>query len=94
MNTEELKKQVVGMVDRLEGGRTVNSNDFARIASIALGKQVKVSNCIPCIKQTLKELKNWLAKIDIKVEPPIEVKVEKIITPDVKESKSRIRKTK
>lgn len=93
---EELKKQVIEMVSRLEGGKTVNSSDFARAASQALEKKVSVTNCVPCIKSTLKELKNWLNKIETKVEEPVNLiqvepkpSVKKIIKKDGQEKSKR-----
>lgn len=84
MTTKEIK-EAYEIIAKLESGRVVNSQDFARILTVATGQPVKPTRCIPCIKADLKRLKAVLANINSVVEPIINndniITEEKIIDP-------------
>jgi len=84
----ELRDQVIDVIKILEGGGKVNSYTFAQLASKALNKKVNVTNCIPCLKQSIKELKSWLELT--KPVPAPEPEPEKIIEePNVQKKNKR-----
>jgi hypothetical protein len=85
----ELRDQVIDVIKILEGGGKVNSYTFAQLASKALNKKVNVTNCIPCLKQSIKELKSWLESTKPIIEEPI---IEPPIEEQKKPSNGRSRK--
>jgi CO dehydrogenase/acetyl-CoA synthase gamma subunit (corrinoid Fe-S protein) len=85
----ELRDQVIDVIKILEGGGKVNSYTFAQLASKALNKKVNVTNCIPCLKQSIKELKSWLELTKPIIEEPI---IEPPIEEQKKPSNGRSRK--
>lgn len=76
----ELRDQVIDVIKILEGGGKVNSYTFAQLASKALNKKVNVTNCIPCLKQSIKELKSWLELTKPIIEEPIIEEPKKIVS--------------
>ena len=53
------------LIEKMETGQTVNSQDYGRVYTLITSKKYEYSNCVPCIKTMNNEMKRKIAQMEI-----------------------------